>query len=439
MKKFFPRYHYIILISILAFAFISRIWRLNIPEKYIFDEVYHVPTAKLIALNDPRAFEWWHSPPEPHTAIDWLHPPLAKYTQAFFIKTLGANSFAWRLSSALFGVGVIFLIYKLSYLLFKNYNLSLLASFLASLDGLLLAQSRIAMNDIHVTFFILLTLIFYLKFLLAHQRAGKSKNNLKLLVLTGLAAGLAMGSKWSGVFVLIPIYIFEFFNLIKSQIKKFNSRNLIRKLFVNLLLLTLLPITIYISSYAQMFFQGHNLKHLYDLHKQIWWYQTHLKATHNYQSRPYQWFLNLKPVWFDVTYIDQDHFANIYSQGNSVLFWAGDVAIIVSILFLIYKLVKREKINSKLVFLILSYFSVWILWQFSPRIMFFYHYTPAVPLLSIILSYWLMKLFKINKYYFYIIILLIITNFVIFYPHWTGLKVSKDFANKVYFALKPWK
>ena len=453
MKKFWAKYHFLLLVGILAFAFFSRLYQLNVPENYIFDEVYHVPTAKLMALNDPRAFEWWHPPTEPNTAIDWLHPPLAKYSQAIAIRVFGVNSFAWRISSVLFGVGVIILVYKLAHLLFKNKNLSLLAALLASLDGLLLTQSRIAMNDIHVTFFILLTLVFYLKF--------RKKTSGKLLLMTAFAAGLAMSSKWSGVFVLIPILL--------TEILSFSKKNIF-----NILIFLLVPPIVYISSYAQMFAQGKSLiclqkanitntcyfekvklgpwqwegyiSHFAMLHRQIWLYQTHLEATHSYQSRPGQWFLNLRPVWFYVKYAPEQ-IANIYAQGNTTLFWAGDLTVGLTCLGLLWQSlgvlstkwrgiqVKWSRNLKGEAFLLVSYFSVWILWQFSPRIMFFYHYTPAVPLLCIILAYWLNKFPKL----IWPVLLVIALNFILFYPNWTGLMVSSNWAKQIYFALKAWK
>ena len=163
MKKFLIKYHYLLLVLIISFAFFSRVIRVHVPDRYVFDEVYHALTSKLIARNDVRAYEWWNKPVEEDTAVDWLHPPYAKYTQALFIKIYGENTFGWRISSVIFGVLVIVMVYKLSYELFENKNLSLLATLLASLDGLLLVQSRIAMNDIHVTFFILLTFLFYVR------------------------------------------------------------------------------------------------------------------------------------------------------------------------------------------------------------------------------------------------------------------------------------
>lgn len=182
MKSKLYQYRAVLLLAILAFAFFTRMYRLHQPSQYIFDEVYHAVTAKLISRNDKRAFEWWNPVPEPDTAVDWLHPPLAKYTQAIAIRSFGENSFGWRFSSVLFGVLVIVMVYHLAYKLFRDYRVALLSAVIASLDGLLLVQSRIAMNDIHVTFFILLTLYNYLHF--------RENRKLSRLFLTGITAGL---------------------------------------------------------------------------------------------------------------------------------------------------------------------------------------------------------------------------------------------------------
>ncbi|MEN8253303.1 MAG: phospholipid carrier-dependent glycosyltransferase [Patescibacteria group bacterium] len=469
------------MILILAFAFFSRIWRLHIPSNYIFDEVYHASTAKLIANNDERAFEWDSKAPEENTAIDWLHPPLAKYTQAFFIKTFGETSFAWRLSSTLFAVGLIYLIYLLAEELFADFKISLLAAFLASLDGLLLVQSRIAMNDVHVSFFIILTLLLYLR----NRRIKNPESRIKNLFWVGLTAGLAMASKWSGVFALGIIWLFSAigqpafgwgnYNLLKNNFKNFI------KIF---LVLAILPIAIYILSYSQMFLQGKSLfcfeqkaiknicyygqikfrdkiiwngywSHFAELHRQIFHYQTHLDATHSYQSRPWQWFLNMKPVWVWVDYGDGAR-ADIYAQGNTILFWSGAIAVAISLALVILNLFQDLfKIKIKIldqgfgelsrvvrddtwgIFLILlSYFLVWLPWQLSPRIMFFYHYLPAVPLLCILLAYWLTKL---NKYFIYFVLFLIILNFVLFYPHWTGISMPNEWKDSLYFFFESWK
>ena len=427
-----------ILILILSFAFLTRVYRLHVPDKYVFDEVYHVVTAKLVAKNDPRAFEWWHGAIEPNTAIDWLHPPLAKYTQAFFINIFGAkNSFSWRISSVLFGVGVIWATYRLSQKLFKDEFISLLAAGIASLDGLLLVQSRITMNDIHVTFFILLTLIYYLDY---RENCGN-----KGIFRTGLLAGLAMGSKWSGLFVLLIMWLFEGLKTLKELIsKKINWEQTIQRILLLVVALGLLPFTIYIASYSQMFLQGKGWTHFVDLHKQIWWYQTNLTATHTYQSQPWQWFLNLRPVWFYVDYPDQTHIANIYAIGNPALHLVGIILVFGSVITLIWDKIKNLTAHqtlkieslSPLNWLVTTYFLLWIPWQISPRIMFYYHYTPAVPLLSIIIAFWLAK---INKYSRVIILAFIFITFVIWYPQWTAIPMPKTFVESVYYLVPSWK
>ena len=438
----------ICLIGILLFAFVTRIYNLAHPAEFIFDEVYHAVTAKLIRRNDPRAFEWWNPPIEPSTAVDWLHPPLAKYTQALGMEVFGENSFGWRISSVLFGVLVIAATAGLAHVLFADRKVTMFSTALASLDGLLLVQSRIAMNDIHVTFFILLTLICYLIY--------RQKNTLWWLFLAGLSAGLAMGSKWSGVYVLIAVCLCEaaiwlkqlWFVLHKDKKIKvkailiakkkkiraslvvakagkttkptslkqkydLSKRSLLAPIFANILFLLLIPATVYLLSYTDMFLQGKTLfcegnqveqgkcycrqesswwvdglkglninnqwlwqmavanpvlqslipnplvweslleanpnelpnfwenlearggckrlvSHFSELNFQIWYYQTHLTATHPFQSRPWQWFWDLRPVWF-YTKNTATTAENIYTFGNPLIFWLGDAAVLVSI------------------------------------------------------------------------------------------------------------
>ncbi len=419
----------------------------------MFDEVYHAVTAKLIAKDDPRAYEWWNPDPEPNTAVDWLHPPLAKYTQAFFILAFGENALGWRFSSAVFGVLTIWMTALLAYELFSKHSLSLLAAIIAALDGLLLVQSRIAMNDIHVTFFILLAFLFYLKHLKHFHLFAKKKHSFRYLALTGISAGIAISSKWSGAFALGAIVFTEgvmfFASLIRSRaMLRRSAGQLSKKALAIFAALALVPAAIYFLSYSQMFIQGKDLAHFRGLHYQTWYYQTHLEATHAYQSRPIQWFLNLRPVWFAVDFSTLGKRADIYAFGNPVLFWLGAFSIVGSTAYLgvlIFKRNLEKLLKSKfLVLLLLFYFVVWIFWQFSPRIMFFYHYTPAVPLMSINLAYWLLKIKEYSKSRIgrltpAIAVSIMAVAFIIWYPHWTFLSVPTSFADNIYFALKSWR
>lgn len=462
LSSFFAKNYATALIAILFFAFIGRIYQLHQPEKYIFDEVYHAVTAKLIAKNDPRAFEWWNPPPEPNTAVDWLHPPLAKYTQALSIAILGETSFAWRLSSALFGVAVVYLVAHLALTLTKNHTVALLSAFLTSLDGLLLVMSRIAMNDIHVTFAILLTLVIYLK-TQPFEKASKNKTNTLYYLLTGIAAGSAMGTKWSGVFVLGIIFFYEGLRLLElffAQPKKVVLSQKIMALLFELVrvfvFLVFIPVCVYVLSYSQMFLQGKDLTHFFELHSQIWGYQNNLAATHTYQSSPSEWVLNTRPVWFHVVY-EPGKRGDIYAHGNSIILWSGLLAVIffsVRILKKLLNVTDTKKpfltllsvFRNPLSFILMSYYAMWVVWTNSPRIMFFYHYTPAIPFLTIVLAYGLVKLTLLPEKHQPIaqavtitVILLAVLYFALFIPHWLGIPVKAAFVESVYFMFESWK
>ncbi len=528
MQKFFPsRQLWVvptrtILAMILFFAFVTRIVRLEVPPRYIFDEVYHAVTAKLIAHNDPRAFEWWNQPPEPNTAVDWLHPPLAKYTQALAMLIVGETSFGWRLSSALFGVGVIWLTYVLTKTVLEDEVTALLAAFVASLDGLLLTQSRVAMNDIHVTFFILLSLAWYWRYYSSRSVGERGTTRGQIMIesrwlwLTGIGIGLATSSKWSGFFLWPILGCWEGWWWLQTIKKWWFSLPLAqvathwRVIGQTLAAVVAIPIVIYVASYSLMFIQGKSLfcfrseyiqgqcyferwqildragqptatlwegytSHFGELHRQIWWYQTSLTATHDYQSRPWQWFLNLRPVWFHVDYVSDTHIANIYAQSNPILSWVGALVVLITAVLIVQDILAGvvaklvavgvagvEKTSPRqselvvsllpliagtrsqgLVFLTTAYFLVWLPWVLSPRIMFFYHYTPSVPLLATIVAFWVRLLLKSRSLVLQraagLILALMAAGFVIWYPNWTAIPVSKAWADVFYFGVKGWK
>lgn len=482
---------------ILVMATFSRFYRLSVPATYYFDEVYHALTSKLIARNDVRAYEWWNEPAEPSTAVDWLHPPLAKYTQALGMRLFGENSFGWRVSSAVFGVWAIGMTAILAHVFFRDKGITLLATLLVSLDGLLLSQSRIAMNDIHVTFFILATAAAYGVY--RHQIEKHPSRHTWLLV-TGILAGLSMGTKWSGVYILIAVGIAEVLRIATHTVPHKRAR-LIHVLRMSVFL-GLVPVCMYIGSYTHMFLQGKSLvctgtqvtqgvcycsqdsslwvqvlsrldplnklnyeameakggckrliSHFNELHRQIWWYQTNLKATHSYQSTPIQWILNMRPVWQHVDYSQNTLgiISHIYDVGNPLLFWIGLLSVISILLFFLISLGMRMKkrtanmnplVSWRVGFLLLVYFILWAPWTFSPRIMFFYHYAPAVPFLSILTAVGAVTLWKKyhqSRVFILLGILTIALTYVVLYPINTGYPMSPEYFTTIFSLFPSWK
>lgn len=425
-----------ILWLILLFSLLTRLYRINIPETYYFDEVYHAFTAKSYANNDPRGYEWWHTSPEKGTAYEWLHPPVSKLIMAGSMKLLGQNSFGWRLPSAIFGTLVIYLIFVLARDITKkkfkkqSKNIGLLAAFLASLDGLLLVQSRIAMNDIFLTTFLLLSVIFYWRWCEV-KKNEKQKTKNKQLLLAGIFLGLSVASKWSGVFILGIFGTMELVLLTKNW-KKWQKR--IKGLVFSLIVV---PVVVYILSYSQFWLQGHSWEQFTELHNQIIRYELGLEATHSYQSPAWQWPLLIRPVWYQVDYSIEGLVGNVYALSNPIISWGG----LVAVFWLLSEVIRKRNWKREGIYLLIAYFMVWLPWVLAPRIMFYYHYTPAIPFLTTVLAIGLTALWRkgeVEKMVSVSVIILAVLSFIFLLPLWVGTPVLKELT-KYFFWLPSWK
>lgn len=426
---------------ILFFSLFTRLFRLAYPSAMYFDEIYHVPAAVLMRDGDFQTpFQFDQLANQDKSTVDWLHPPLAKYFQAASIAIWGVTAMAWRLPSLIFSLLTLVVFYFFVRFLGTNFffnkesaskkidlsiNLALLSSFFLSLDGLFLVQSRIAMNDVFVLFFVMVAVFIYFVYLIR-------KNSL-LILLSGTFFGLALASKWSALFVLVFILLKELMKL-KS----------LKKLPFLLFSLLLTPAFIYLLSYLPMFWQGQSIVNFFVLQKTIFLSQLTNPSTHLYSSNPLDWILNLRPVWYFTLPLLETRMANIYALGNPLLFLYLLVGLMVTIIFLITQK-QNSLIYKTIYFIFLLYLSSFLPWLVFLRIMFFYHYLLALPFLIILLSYFLVRFFDqvkdrtkqralIFNLLFWPFLL-----FILFYPHWTALAVPTDFVEVVYFFLSSWR
>lgn len=420
-------------IVIFLFVIISRFYNLAEPTAYVFDEQYHIPAANLSLNNDLHFYEWWHGADSSGFCADWLHPPLFKYLQAGSMKVFGQTAFAWRFPSVVFGIAVVMLVYLLAKELFgvrvlqsqisqaqadsdnhkicvSSNNLALLSASFASLSGLLLVQSRVGMNDIVVSFFIVL--LFYL-YVYGKNHQKKMIWNLWL----ALAAGLAIAIKWSAGFAIILIFCWEVLSVVKK--KKWTHLPWLIFCFI------ILPSFIYLLSFWQIFEQGKDLSYLGKLHQQIIWYQFNRDSDHPEASKPIQWFFNLGKItyWQETQTVENETDKAIFLFGNPVWQWLAVLAVLNLTANFFGKNKKLDK-SSKL--LLFFYLATWLPWIFSPRIMFYYHYTPAIPFLSIILARMLLLSWqkKLGKWLITLILVLCFISFLIYYPLWIGISYS---------------
>jgi len=420
-----------LLVILLIFSFFIRVLRLNYPHEYVFDEVYHGFTAELMAESDPKAWEWWNTPPEGF-AYEWTHPPLSKLMMAGGTLIFGKDHFSYRLPAAIVGTASIAIAFLLAKAIFKDEKLALLTAFFLGFDGMIFAMSRIAMADIYFLFFLLLTVFCCWK---------------EKYFWSAVALGGALACKWTGIY-LYPLLALIVLNNFRKRFWKKKLK--ITEKSINYLLLQFFkylffPVLVYLISYLPFFTTGHNFDKFIELQKQMWWYHTRLDATHNYQSDAWSWPLLLRPVWFWVKY-SGDKIGNIYNIGNPLFWWSG----LVLLPFAIYQAVENilERKDFKLSLVLVGYFCCWFPWMFSPRIMFLYHYMPALPFLAIITAWFFRKIeglnFKIDTFQIKgssavnFLLLMIVVLFFFFYPINSGIMISKELVD-IFFWLPSWK
>lgn len=421
MKKSF-----LFLVLLTIFSFSVRIYRFTEPNHYYFDEVYHVVTAEAYAENNKNAYDPFAPPPKKDTAYDWLHPPLAKLIQAASIKTLGDSPFAWRLPSVIFGTAIIPATFILAYLLFGP-TAAVFAAAVISLENLTLVMSRITMNDVFVTFFILMSFIFFKLYI-----QGRKFRN---LAITSAFLGLAISSKWTGVYALGIIFVFSLFLNLREK-----------KIRISNIVLIIIPALIYFFSFSQYWLQGYTVSDFINLNKQIWWYQNRHDLEHPYGTTPLYcvphglekektfcpWILDSRGVYFSYEQYGTKA-GYIYALGNPLVFWAG----VLAVSYLLGQIIENRNFNYFLV--AGGYFIFWLPWIFSPRIMFLYHYLPSVPFMAIIIGFCLGKVHKTKfKIISFVVLLLFVLSFFYLFPISTGLPIGASDIDK-FMLLKTWR
>ncbi len=433
----------ILLGLILFFTLSTRLFRLDYPSQMYFDEVYHVPAAMMMSVGDfSRPFDAQQASYDGQNVADWLHPPLAKYFQAGAMSLFGKNPMAWRLPSVFFATLAIlvfyFLVKHLGLQFFfkhlsvgeqvnKSVNLSLVASYFLSLSGLFLVQSRIAMNDVFLLFFLILAIFVYFVYL--------DQKRYLFLFLTGLFLALALSVKWTAFWFILLLLIREV-----ASIKSY------RELPFLLFCFLLTPVFSYVLSYLPMFMAGNHLSDFLILQKTILLSHLSNPSFHLYSSDPLSWLINWRPVWFFTSnsWLSAGFVANIYALENPLL----NFYLLLTFVLVFLSLLKRDRLSlaRKTIWLLFSfYLASFLPWIFFSRPMFLYHYLPALPFLIILLAYFLLnfleKITDLSKRraLFFNLLFWPFFFFLIFYPQWTAWPVPESFADIIYFAITSWR
>ncbi len=496
------RAHWAVLACILLQALVLRMVRLDEPPAYYFDEIYYGFTAKEYLAGNRSTYDPWAQPPK-GVAYEWTHPPLGKLIMAGTMAVAGEGWRGLRISSVVAGTASVALVFLLAMELFEWPAAALAAAFLYSIEGLSFTHSRMAMLEPHMVLFLLGSLVCYVHW---RRRRGAS---LAWLAGAGFCAGCMVATKWTGLYLLALLgadFAIRWVRARPVRAPKVSGvvcvlalvaaavgarafapppwatlgpfafaaaavialwrllRLPLRMGLAGAGCLVVLPAAVYLASYLHYFSMGYGWGDLRELHWQMWYYHTHLTATHKCQSAPWEWLLNLRPVWLYVARPPGGESVNIYDLGNSVVLYFGLAAVAaMAVQWVRGRDVapagggaasppgaggpaapspKRRR-TWPAPFLLAAYLVFWLPWVFSPRIMFFYHYVPAIPMLCVaagaLLARWMGDRRAWVQCVALAVVALAIAWFLFFLPQMTGIPVSQEWAERAYYWLPSWR
>ncbi len=401
----------ITIVLIIIFSIGIRLYRLEIPEVYYFDEVYFAFTAQEMAKGNRAAWESTAEAPEDF-AYEWTHPPLGKEITTIGILIFGNHTFGWRFFQAVFGgLGALF-IYLLGKNLFQSKGAGLIASLLYSFDSFLFVLSRITMVDIFMADFLLLASLFIVKY-------ARTRRNLHL-VLTGFFCGTAMSIKWSGVYIWEYLAAVAFFLIYYSEV--YTSTTQGRSYVVSLLKIVprmilafgLVPALVYLATYFPFFYYGNSFSDFTNLQMAMFGFHGTDFDPHPYQSPWWEWPFLITPIFLYFEEFGNGLRADINLVGNPFIWWTGFLFFIIGIIQVI-----RKEIPS-LVFAVVAVIAYWLPWALSPRkVTFLYHFMPSFLFILLISAYFLNELwYKSGKGKVLVTLYLILAAavFIYFYP-----------------------
>ncbi len=391
-----------------------------VPEKIsymnsmYFDEIYFARSAYEYANHK--------------TVYEWVHPPLGKLIQALPIKLFGMSPFNYRAMGVLAGILLIPLMYAFAKELFGKRKYAILAALLMGLDNFRLVQSRMGTIDTHLVLFILAAFYFMYRYTKQDGRVALKKKLINL-GLSGFFIGCAIATKWTGLFGGLGLAILFFTHFIRSK-----RKDGLKILGYCALFFVLVPSIIYLLSYFVFPYTQpyavHSLKDFFLQMESMFHYHSGLEAGHSFASKWYTWPLLVKPIWYHVAYLTDATRITISGIGNPMIWWFG----VIAMGYLVASFIERR--TKEKYTLLVAIITLWLPYMFIGRVMFLYHFFPALPfvMLSIVE---LIKEFTERKEtdkFIWIYLLIVLIGFLLFYPVTSGMVISNDYLKWITWA-----
>ncbi|MET9494992.1 phospholipid carrier-dependent glycosyltransferase [Streptomyces sp. NPDC006552] len=483
-------------------AGVLRFWHLGSPKAVIFDETYYAKDAWAL-IHRGYEVNWAKNANDlileknghvgiPADASYVVHPPVGKYVIGIGEWLFGFDPFGWRFMTAVLGTLCVLMVCRIGRRLFRSTFLGCLAGALLMVDGLAFVMSRTALLDSILVFFVVAA---FGCLLVDRDRARERlaaalpvdghglvrpdahvAETLRLgwrpwRLLAGLCLGLAAGTKWNGF-----IYLAAF--ALMSVLWDVGSRRVAgaRRPYLAVLKRDVLPAFVstvpvalatyvlswlgwilspadgsggYFRNWAATAGKGSHHRWLPDWVRSLWHYEhevwefnTHLSSPHTYQSNPWSWMVDGRPV----SYFYESPAAGrqgcpadaadkcareVLALGTPLLWWAACFAL----LFVLWRwFFRRDWRAGAIVCGVVAGYAPWF--QYQERTIFYFYAVVFAPFLCLALAMTLGAVIGrpgagerrrvAGAAAAGVLVLLIAWNFIYFWPIYTGTAIPMD-------------
>lgn len=405
LKKLFQNKTLVFVIGLVLVSLILHLAYLSWPDWQVFDEIYY--------------YNWGGDYLKNIYFFD-VHPPLGKLIISLGLLIFNNSLFGARFFQAIVGASLIYFIYFLAKILFKNKIAAFLCAVLLLLETSIFVESRFALINIFILFFVVLSYISFWNY--------RQKQNVKYFYFSLFFASLAASVKWTGAGCILVFLLFTILDqkariLFISNFKK-RGGYITKFLLISILSLILPYILIFIIDIVKG-------ERFYQWHKQAYQFHKNLKSSHPYASRWYKWFLDVRPIWFEFRQTPTGDVIGVNQIGNPIILWLGTISILFNI---VWTIIKK---NKALLLVILTILVNTIPWMFIGRESFYYHFIPIIPFLILSLGYFLYLVYTTWNLGFLVLIsiVLALAFFIWYWPLLNGIKISYEaYNNRVIFS-----
>ncbi|MFK4224183.1 dolichyl-phosphate-mannose--protein mannosyltransferase [Streptomyces sp. NPDC019890] len=424
-----------------------------------------------------------------------VHPPVGKWVIGLGEHFYGFTPFGWRFMVFVLGTLSVLMLCRIGRRLFRSTFLGCLAGTLLTFDGLHFVMSRTALLDQVLMFFVLAAfgcLVIdrdwarrKLAAALPTDEDGVLRPDATIAetlrlgwrpwrLTAGLMLGLAAGTKWNGLYVMVAFCLMTVLwdvGARRTAGAVQPHKAVLRKDVVPAFVSTVpVAIATYIASWtgwivtdkgyfrdwAQKDGKGGNWTWLPDWLRSLWHYENevyefhvHLTSGHTYQSNPWSWIVLGRPV----SYYYEDPKAGtggcpvdagdkcaseVLALGTPLLWWAACFAIC----YILWRWLFRRDWRAGAIACGIA--AGWVPWFFyQERTIFLFYAVVFVPFLCLAVAMMLGAMLgppgsderrrALGAIGAGVLVLLIIWNFIYFYPLYTGIPIPvEEWRNRMW-------